>query len=195
MMEILLRLYFEFFKIGLFAVGGGLATIPFLTRLGSSTGWFTYSELTRMIAVSESTPGPIGINMATYVGYEVAVQHGMSGMLGALVATLGEITPSLIVIMLIAGILKKFRENRYVNAAFSGMRPAVIGLIYAAVAGMILSCVIFLDEFLASGNIAELIGIGEAAIFGSVLFLNIKFDVHPIVWIILSAVAGILLRL
>ena len=100
---ILLRLFYEFFKTGLFSVGGGLATIPFLQDIGQRTGWFTDADLTTMIAVSESTPGPMGVNMATYVGFETA------GLPGAVVATLGLITPSIIVIIIIAGFLQKFR--------------------------------------------------------------------------------------
>ena len=103
---ILLRLYLEFFKTGLFAVGGGMATLPFLKEIGESTGWYTYSDLLNMLAVSESTPGPIGINMATYVGYTVA------GIPGVLAATIGEVTPSVIVILIIAAVLKNFRDNQ-----------------------------------------------------------------------------------
>ena len=94
---IYLRLFFEFCKVGLFSVGGGLATIPFLTDLGERTGWFTSAQLADMIAVSESTPGPMGVNMATYVGFT------SGGVLGGIVATLGLIFPSLVIILIIAG--------------------------------------------------------------------------------------------
>ena len=106
MMTIYLQLYWEFFKTGLFAIGGGMATLPFLKDIGASTGWYTYSDLMNMLAVSESTPGPIGINMATYVGYLVG------GLPGAVIATLGEVTPSIIVILLIAVLLKNFQDNQ-----------------------------------------------------------------------------------
>ena len=95
-MILLVRLFYEFAKVGLFAVGGGLATIPFLQQLGETTGWFTDAELSTMIAVSESTPGPMGVNMATYVGFH------KEGIPGAVVATLGLIFPSIIVIIIIA---------------------------------------------------------------------------------------------
>ena len=111
-MKILLILFYEFFKVGLFAVGGGLATIPFLSAMGEKLSWFTYAELADMIAISESTPGPMGINMATYVGYEVASQNGINGILGAVTATLGEVAPSIIVIMIIANFLKKYAFKR-----------------------------------------------------------------------------------
>ena len=107
---IFLSLFYEFFKAGLFAVGGGLATIPFLKEISAKTGWFTLSQLTDMIASSESTPGPMGVNCATYVGFETA------GILGSIIATIGLIPPSVIIIILISKILEKFRNNRYVDA-------------------------------------------------------------------------------
>ena len=120
---IYLSLFFEFFKAGLFAVGGGLATIPFMKEISLRTGWFTLSQLTDMIAVSESTPGPMGVNCATYVGYEIA------GILGGIIATLGLIAPSIIIIIIISKILEKFRNNKYVDAAFFGLRAASVALI------------------------------------------------------------------
>ncbi|MBE5709610.1 MAG: chromate transporter, partial [Oscillibacter sp.] len=129
---IYLRLFWEFFKTGLFAIGGGMATLPFLHDIGEATGWFTQAQLMNMLAVSESTPGPIGINMATYVGFTVA------GVPGAVIATLGEVTPSIIVILIIAALLRNFRENRYVDRAFYGLRPASTGLIGAACVSVVL---------------------------------------------------------
>ena len=125
-MNIYLRLYYEFFKTGLFAIGGGMATLPFLHDIGQTTGWYTQAQLMNMLAVSESTPGPIGINMATYVGYTVG------GIPGAIIATIGEVTPSIIVILIVAMMLKKFRDSKYVNDAFYGLRPASTGLIGAS---------------------------------------------------------------
>ena len=123
---ILLRLFFEFAKTGLFAVGGGLATIPFLQDLGARTGWFSAADLSTMIAVSESTPGAMGVNMATYVGFVTC------GIPGAIISTLGLVTPSVIVILIIAAFLKAFRHNRYVEAAFYGLRPASTAMVAAA---------------------------------------------------------------
>ena len=118
------QLFYEFFKTGLFAIGGGMetglfaigggmATLPFLHDIGQTTGWYTQAQLMNMLAVSESTPGPIGINMATYVGYTVG------GIPGAIIATIGEVTPSIIVILIVAMMLKKFRDSKYVNDAFT----------------------------------------------------------------------------
>ena len=114
-MMIFVRLFFEFFKAGLFAIGGGMATLPFLYNISDKTGWFTYGQLADMVAISESTPGPMGVNMATYVGFTTA------GPAGAVIATLGLITPSIIVILIIAGFLKSFKTNKYVQNAFSGI--------------------------------------------------------------------------
>ena len=145
-MTTLLRLYWEFFKTGLFAVGGGMATLPFLKNIGETTGWYTYGDLMNMLAVSESTPGPIGINMATYVGFTVA------GVPGAVIATIGEVTPSIIVILVVAMMLKKFRENKYVDRAFYGLRPASTGLIGAA-------CVTVIFEVLTCIRVASTDGV------------------------------------
>lgn len=109
---ILLRLWWEFFKIGLFSVGGGMATLPFLYDIADRTAWFTYDQIADMLAVSESTPGPIGINMATYTGFTTA------GIPGSIAATLGIITPGIIIVLLIVAVLDRFRRNRYVEAAF-----------------------------------------------------------------------------
>ena len=124
---IYLILAYEFFKIGLFSIGGGMATLPFLMDLTNKYDWFTVSELTNMVAISESTPGPVGINMATYAGYNAA------GVLGAIVATLALTAPAWIIIILIAKFLENFSENKNVKAAFYGIRPAVAALIGYAV--------------------------------------------------------------
>ena len=193
-----LRLYYEFFKTGLFAIGGGLATLPFLKNIGEATGWYTYSDLLNMLAVSESTPGPIGINMATYVGYTVG------GFPGALIATLGEVTPSIIVILIVAAILKSFRNNVYVERAFYGLRPASSGLIGGAAVAVVLevllgSGIVFregkiLGELVMGGGVHWL-GIGLAAML-YILTNHVKATkkLHPIVFIAASAVLGIVLK-
>lgn len=185
---ILLRLYYEFFKTGLFAVGGGLATLPFLRNIAAATGWFTQAQLADMVAVSESTPGPIGINMATYVGFTTA------GIPGSVVATLGIITPSIIIIVIIAAFLKNFSDNRYVKAAFYGLRPASGGLIAAA--GLSVAAIALLHtDTLESG-----FGLGffniKALILAVVLLALTRWikptkKLHPVVFIVFSAVIGI----
>lgn len=187
---ILLRLFWEFFKTGLFAVGGGMATLPFLYDMSARTGWFTQASLADMIAVSESTPGPIGVNMATYVGFETA------GVPGAVIATLGLICPSIIIILLIARVLKQFRESKTVDAVFYGLRPCSIALIAAA--GLLVARVTFLNQdALAAGfNLAELLRWKEL-LLAAVLLVLTRFvkplkKLHPVVFIALSAIVGIL---
>ena len=193
---IYLKLFWEFFKTGLFAVGGGMATLPFLKAIGESTGWYTYADLMNMLAISESTPGPIGINMATYVGFTVA------GVPGAVVATLGEVTPSIIVILIVAAILKSFRDNRYVNMAFYGLRPASTGLIGAACVTVVFEVLtgiqilsadgVLVNRFALGGNLIRWQGVILAAVL-LVLTNCVKRvkDWHPIVFIAFSAVVGI----
>ena len=185
---ILLRLFWEFFKTGLFAVGGGMATLPFLQEMGASTGWFTAGQLADMVAVSESTPGPIGVNMATYVGFTTA------GIGGAVIATLGLVTPSVIIILIIAALLKNFRNNRYVDAAFYGLRPASSGLITAALLSLIAIALLHVDLFRETGNLLDLVDL-KSLILAAVLLVLTRWvkptkKLHPIVFILASAVIG-----
>ena len=197
MMATYLRLCWEFFKTGLFAIGGGMATLPFLTNIDETTGWYTQTELMNMLAVSESTPGPIGINMATYVGFTVG------GVPGAILATLSEVAPSIIIILIIAVMLKKFRDSKYVNNAFYGLRPASTGLIGAACVSVILevlTCIrvasadgSLLNSFeMTGGSLLNLRGLILAAVL-LVLTNWVKptKNLHPIVFIGLSAVVGV----
>ncbi len=187
-MNNLLLLFFEFFKTGLFALGGGLATIPFLSQMGEHYGWFSAQTLADMIAISESTPGAIGVNMATYTGYH------LEGILGAFVATLGLVTPSVIIINIIARFLKRFKESSYVRAAFDGIRPTVLALILVAVLGILTSSVIFVDKAIISGNILDMFNIKTSILFTLVLVGVFKFKLHPIFWITFSAFVGILFQ-
>ena len=187
---ILLRLFYEFFKTGLFAVGGGMATIPFLQNIGATTGWFTDADLTTMIAVSESTPGPIGVNMATYVGFTAG------GVPGAVVATLGLVTPSVIIILLIARVLKSFRQNRYVDAAFYGLRPCSVGLIAAAGVLVLKLALLNTELYQASGVLTDLFNF-KAILLAGVLLICTRYvsklkSLHPIVFIAASALVGVL---
>lgn len=189
---ILLRLFFEFFKTGLFAVGGGLATLPFLSAMGEKTGWFTQTELADMIAVSESTPGPIGVNMASYVGYTV---HGWAG---ALTATVGLTLPSFLVILLIAAFLKSYRDNRYVNAAFYGLRPASTALIGSAWLSVLIIALLNLDAYNESGAFSLLFRWKAIALAALLLFLTRVPEktkkLHPLVFILFSALIGIVFQ-
>ena len=194
---IYLQLFWEFFKTGLFAVGGGMATLPFLQAIGESTGWYTYTDLMNMLAVSESTPGPIGINMATYVGCRAA------GVPGAAAATGGEITPSIIVILIVAAVLHSFRNNPYVDRAFYGLRPASTGLIGAACVSVILEVLTSVQLVVQGGGIVKSPVLGGGSLFNvpglllaAALIVLTNYvpkvkGLHPIVFIGLSAVVGI----
>ena len=182
-MMLYVRLFWEFFQTGLFAVGGGMATLPFLYSISDRTGWFSHEDLADMIAVSESTPGPIGVNMATYSGYIT------DGVTGAVTATIGLITPSIIVILLVYAFLNKFHENRYVNGAFYGLRPASSAMITAA--GLILARVVFFYGGFGNGvNVKALILAVILLAFTNVVKYTKKL--HPVIWIGFSAVIGII---
>lgn len=190
MIQTICLLFYEFFKTGLFAVGGGLATLPFLYNISDRyPDWFSYGDLANMIAVSESTPGPMGVNIATYTGFSTA------GVLGALVSTLGLVLPSLIIIIIIAKFLQKFQENKLVKYSFYGLRPAVAGLIAVAALQVLKVSVITLDAYKASGRLLNLIDL-RALIICAAAFVLMRIKplkkIHPIVYILLGAVVGVI---
>ena len=187
---ILLRLFFEFAKTGLFAVGGGLATIPFLQDLGARTGWFSAADLSTMIAVSESTPGAMGVNMATYVGFTIARLHGIPGIIGAIVATLGLTFPSIVVIVIIAGFLQKFRQSKTVEAVFYGLRPASTALIASAGLTVAMTVLVTLGETISIHWPAVILAV---VVFVAMRYTPLK-KLHPILFIAFSAVVGVVLQ-
>lgn len=181
---IYLTLAYEFFKIGLFAIGGGMATLPFLMNLTTKYDWYTASELANMIAISESTPGPIGVNMATYAGYTVA------GVRGALVATLSLVTPSFIIIITIAKFLQNYSKNKTVQAVFYGIRPAVAALIGYAI-WELLKIVMVTDD----GSGVRVVNLVIWFVAIGVFQIKKLKKVHPLVWIAMGALLGILLKI
>ena len=166
-----ITMFLEFFKIGLFSIGGGLATLPFLF------------ELTDMIAVSEASPGPIGVNMATYVGYTVG------GIWGGILVTLALILPSIIVILIVSSILQKFKENKLVKDMFYGLRAAVAGLLAVSVLS------VFAQNFVISGaeSLWGIIDYKKLGLFAVLVFMVFKFKKHPILYIAIGATVGALL--
>lgn len=180
-MKLLLLLYFEFFKVGLFSIGGGLATIPFLQELSVKYGWFDQKLFADMIAISESTPGPIGVNMATYVGYHTA------GIPGGIISTLGLISPSIIVILIIARLLTQFKENKYVKSIFYILRPLATGLVIAATV-QILKISLFIPE---AQSFINAVRFKEMALFFIMLAAIFCLKKNPILYIIAGAVIGI----
>lgn len=198
-MMVYLQLFWEFFKTGLFAIGGGMAAIPFLYDISDKTGWFTRQDLANMIAVSESTPGPIGVNMATYVGFLTGVKQGgiVQALIGSVIATLGLVTPSILVILMIAAVLKSFRDNTYVNRAFYGLRPASTAMVASAGVTVVLATFV-------TGEIAAVADLVTAidwryVVLAAVLLVLTRWckatkKLHPIVFIALSAVVGVVLK-
>ena len=199
-MMLYLRLFYEFFKTGLFTIGGGMATVPFLYKMSDATGWFTHNDLANMIAVGESTPGPIGVNMATYVGFVTGMDQGglPFAILGGITATLGLVTPSFIVILIVASFLKAFKDSKYVDFAFYGLRPASAGLIAAAGISVLQSALLFPEEIAAgfSANCINWIGCVLAVLLW-ICTNKIKKTkgLHPVIFIAASAVIGIIFKM
>lgn len=185
-MKVFLDLFIEFFQIGLFAIGGGPATIPFLMDLPNRHDWYEVADVANMLAVSESTPGPIGINMATYAGYNAA------GFAGGIVATLSLVLPSLIVIVLIAKLLDNFSKNMFVKSSFAMIRPAVTGLIATAVWGIVRTALLTN----AAGEFQFPVVLILVCL-GYFLLMNLKCfrKLHPAFWILCGAIMGIVLKL
>ena len=184
----LLRLMYEFFKTGLFSVGGGLATLPFLYEMSDKTGWFTHADIADMIAISESTPGAIGINMSTYAGFKTV------GYAGGILATLALATPSVIIILIIAKFLKKFRDNPHVEGAFYGLRPASIAMITAAGVNVAKVALVNIPAYEASGNPADLF-LPKAIILAILIFIGQRrLKWSPIVFLAIAAVVGIVFK-
>ncbi len=184
---IYLQLFWEFFKVGLFTVGGGLASLPFLYNISDKTGWYSHAQLADMIAISESTPGPIGINMATYVGFTSA------GVFGSVLATLGFIIPSIIIVSIISGFLKKFSENKFVKGAFYGLRAVSVALICSALVSVIKISLINIPLFRETGAILDLISIPGLILAAVCCFVLKKWNPHPVFVLGGSAVIGIIL--
>ena len=181
---IYLILFLEFFKVGLFTIGGGLASLPFLYELAEKYTWITKSMIADMIAISQSTPGPIGINMATYVGFK------SGGILGGIIATFATVLPSFIIIIIIANFLNKFKNSKLVDSAFKGLRPAVTGLIAVAWFEIIRISIINVNSLFDI-----VINLKALIVFLAILLLTKKFDKHPIVFIGIGALVGIIFKL
>jgi chromate transporter len=177
----LLVLFAEFFKIGLFAIGGGLATLPFIYRLADTAAWLDAHMIPDMLAVAQSSPGAVGVNLAIYTGYRAA------GIPGCVTAALGLVAPSIIIICVVAGMLRAFKENRYVQAVFTGLRPAAAGLLCAA-------CIPVLKISLWNSEAAlwyEHLRIGQSALFVVLFVLIRRFRAHPVVYIAAAGIVGV----
>lgn len=188
---IFLELFLTFFKIGAFTFGGGYAMLPLIQSEAINNGWLTMGEIIDFIAVSESTPGPFAINMATFVGTQMGkAELGIGGgILGAICATLGVVMPSFIVILFVAKFYQKFKENKIVAGCLGGLKPAAIGLICAAVISI--GKTVFFPESVALSAMANYTFVFSALLFAVTLFLALKKKMNPIYIIIISAAAGI----
>ena len=184
-MPLLFRLFFEFFRIGFIAVGGGPATLPYLMELTDRTDWFTMEELTNMIAVSESTPGPLGLNMATYAGFRTL------GTFGGAVSSLGLAIPSIIVISIIAEYFSRMNENKKVQAAFRMIRPAVTAIIAASVTRI---CQVSLFRFTEGGWSPAFSSMALCAVIFGLLQVKKLKKFHPSLWFLVGAVIGLVFR-
>lgn len=186
----ILQLIYEFMKIGLFAVGGGLATLPFLYALAGRYPWFTELEVTDMIAISESTPGPIGANIATFAGYRAA------GIPGGIIATLSLILPSVIISILISLLIKRFQESEIVKRGFYLLRPATSGLIAGAIFQVFVLSLLNVPLYQTTGNLLDLFRWLPIVIFIVLFILIWKFNkLHPIAFLAAGAVLGIIFKL
>ncbi len=184
---IYLQLAWEFFKTGLFAVGGGLATLPFLEDFGARSGLFTSADVADMVAISEATPGPIGVNAATYFGFKVA------GIPGALISTLALVLPSIIIILIIARFLKSFSDKPVVQNVFYGLRPCSTGLIAAAGISVVRIALLNVDLYKATGVFWDIFSIPGILLAAVIYLLIKKLDGHPLFYILGSAGVGIAL--
>ena len=180
---IYLELFWTFFTIGLFTFGGGYAMLPLMQAEVTAKGWIDSQSIVNFVAVSESTPGPFAVNMATYVGSEVG------GVLGSVCATLGVVLPSFIVILIVAKCYDRFRQSRVVKGCMSGLKPAVVGLIGSAILSIAIT--VFFPAGLSLSVFATPSFYVSAAIFAVMLVLALK-KVHPILIICLSAAIGII---
>ena len=199
---LLLQLIYEFFKTGLFSIGGGMATLPFLADIADRTGWYTRLELSDMLAVAQSTPGPIGVNVATYAGYRSMLSLTGSpawAILGGVVATLAEIAPCVLIVLIVARILAKFRNNQKVEYIFSGLRPASTGLVTAALFSAAITTLFRPEVWRETGKLLDLFQLKSIVFFAVLLLLTrlVPFmkKLHPVWLIALSAVVGIVFRL
>lgn len=182
-MTLYLLLYYEFFKIGLFAIGGGYATLPFLYRLSQEYQWFSIKELTDMIAISNMTPGPVGINVATYAGFKTA------GLLGSVISTTAIITPAIVIILIIAKTINKYKESKIIQYILSGIRPAACALL----AGIAIK--LFAENILDGTKILTNQVDYKALILFIILgLISIKVKKNPLLLILFGGIFGILMN-
>jgi chromate transporter len=181
------ELFWIFFYVGLFTIGGGQVAITLMQQIFFSKNLITPERFFNMVAISESTPGPIGINMATYIGYE------FYGVWGGVITTLGTVLPSIIIITIIASFFFKIQNKPLVQAAFNGLRPTVTGLIAVAAWLIFRVAVLDLASYAESKHFASLFDIKTIILYLVFLILFFKTKLHPVLFMVLGAVSGILI--
>lgn len=182
-----LLLFAIFFKVGLFTIGGGLAAIPLIQEEIIARGWLSTTEFANMIAISQSTPGPIGVNVSTFVGYS------LYGPLGSVVATIGIVSPSVIIIIIISRFLSKYRNNHFVEGLFVGIRPAVTALILVAAVIIGEKTLVNVPLFEQTNSFMDLFNIWGFVMFIVFFIATNKWKLHPIYYILVAGVIGIFL--
>ena len=198
-MSMFLLLFFEFFKTGLFAIGGGLATLPFLSEMSEKYPWFSESILSEMVAISESTPGPLGVNMATYAGFSCGYNETGNiflGIFGAIIATTALVLPSLIIVIALANFLDRFKKNKIVNGTFEILRPTVTALIAVACVDLLQIALFNITSFSGDIDLISALNIPTIILFLIMLIAsNVWKKLHPIVFIAFAAICGIIFQL
>ena len=167
---IYLLLIYEFIKIGLFSFGGGYATIPFLYHIAENYGWYSIKELTQMIAIASVTPGPVGINVATFAGLKT------SGLMGSVLATTSEIIPSFILVIIVSKILNKFRENFYIKALLESLKPICCALLVSVSVGLLKP---------------QLFDINAIVLLLLLLLMSWKTKKSPLFYMVIAGIIGI----
>lgn len=176
-MKIYLLMCMEFFKVGLFSLGGGYATLPFLFHIAEKYGWYSSKELTQMFAVSSITPGPVGINIATFAGFKTA------GLFGSLAATFSVILPSLILVVIVSKLFKKFKCNFYTQASLYALKPATCAMIAAI--GV---------KLLKDSVIPEKFDVFAFLLFVVMFLISLRYKKDPLFYLVFAALAGFLIK-
>jgi chromate transporter len=182
----LLKLFFTFFYVGLFTIGGGLVAITIMFDPIVGAGLITSEEFYNMVAISESTPGPIGINMATYVGFK------LFGVLGGVATTMGTVLPSLIIIVIVAKYFAAFHEKPLVKAAFYGLRPTTSGMIAVAAAKVLAITIVTPAAFSIRGALFDCINVAEVVFYAAACVVLFKTKLHPLFIVLAGAAFGML---
>ncbi len=187
-MKFFLLLFLEFLKMGLFTVGGGLATLPFLYDIAGKYHWWSAELIPDMLAVAQSTPGAVGVNLIAFAGFSAG------GVPGAVIAAIGLVVPPTVIVIIVARFLDKFKENFYVDSVFYGLRPAACAMICSATFEVIRVTLINFERFHLTGSILSLFEWKSLSFFVIIYFLMAKFKKNPIFYIVGAAIVGILLK-